>query len=222
MRRDSQYTDPETLRLLYQNPLNPLGGLADQNPLPPPAAPPVPPVPQHGPSYCPAVGQWTIKYFSSKRERWTYALVENLRPRVDRLWNPIIKDFDLVEEAEIVDNVPVLRVTTTNRCEQIVSWPHPVIQSFEDKDGTAAEILRERIKTQEQRAISCVGADAIETGILRIGEIRGVPSMSVVKIHLREWHLFASGSVAGRLIVGHNKQTAGGGDGPPEPIEPPL
>lgn len=223
MRRDSQYTDPDVLRLLYLNPRNPLGSLGDQDPLPTatvePPAPPVPPT--GGGGGCPALGQYTIKYISSTRERFTYTLVQALRPKVDYLWNPITKNWNRVGEVELIENVPVVKVVTENGAAKIVSYSHPVIQKLDDADGTPAIELKERIdigRVYGLKAVSCIGLDAVMTKLTEISEIPELPTATVVRIYLETEHIFPCGIVPGRMIMGHNKisieDQLGNGGGP--------
>ena len=153
------------------------------------------------------MGQYTIKYISSKQDRFTYTVVEALRPKVDYVWNPITWDWNRVGEVELIENVPVLKIITEDMAAQIVSYPHPVIQALDDADGTPAITLKERLdagRTYGLKAISCIELEARKT---RLASITEAGIMTVVRIYLETEHLFPCGIVPGRMIVGHNKRS---------------
>jgi hypothetical protein len=222
--RDTAHTNPDSLRLLYKNPKNPLRDLEDDvtaiaqsivvtSPASPPSG-------GYGGGQgggggggggggCPAVGMFTLTLGHGPIETIRYELVQNLRPYVDWLWNPILQVYDMVTRAEIVKDVECVAVKTTDLCEKIVSRTHPVIQSLADKNGTSINELLSDLEA-DHNAVSVIMFDTAET---QIDTIRSVGLRDVVHITLQRWGIYPIGKDPYKTILGHNKRELGGGNG---------
>lgn len=221
--RDTAYTNPDNLRLLYKQPKNPLRDLDDistiaqQIVVTSPSQPPSGGFGGNGGgnggggggSGCPAVGQFTLKLIDGTHDAVNPEYVENLRPMIDWLWHPIMQIYDRVTHVSIIKDVPCVRVQTFDRAEQIVSYSHPVIQTFKDTKGRSINSMLEDLESSHS-AVSCCAMESAET---QIESIASVGLRDVVRITLERFGIYTCGTDPLLTIVSHNKRELGGGGG---------
>lgn len=201
---DSIYTDPEALRLLYRNPRNVLGGLADVGSAPadvstvtPPFTPPVLDIP---PVYCPAVGQYILAA-SQISGSWGPMRVEHLVENITRIVDPITWQFAVVEKATRISDVDCAVIRTVNGAESIVSLSDLVITGLDDLDGRPLiDLIQDRSKAHTAVSVIEFKAERSE-----IESIWAVGKRDVIAITLRPTGRYASGSQPFRMTVRHNK-----------------
>lgn len=208
---DSQYTDPEALRLLYRNPRNQTGAILSEGPVQTVTSPTFEPVILPPPTHCPAVGQFTIIRVPNSKHGIMPMLVQLVQRHIDHLWNPITSTFQAVTLARRVKHVPCVKITTTDGAESIVSISDMVIRTLEDDTGrSVAELIAEH--DVEHRIVSCIKYRAGES---YIATIEDMGEQDVIEFSLEDNGIYASGSLPDRMTVRHNKEV-----NPPD--EPPV
>src|SRR5688572_28466023 len=87
---------------------------------------------------CPALDQYVLAM--GKGNAVVPKPVKDLTTK-DHLYNPLTKNFNKVTRALIVKDEDCLKIQTADFGQIIVSFTHPIIQSFDDKRGAEAERL---------------------------------------------------------------------------------
>lgn len=217
--QDSSFTNPDSLRLLYLNPRNPLRDLdMDETSVASPTTPvaqPTTSVPGSGggggtPVGCPAFGQWLLERVPHTRAGIRFLLVEDLlKGHPAFLWNPILRTFRRVIAAVLIENVECVQYRTFAGAESIVSYTHPVIQSLIDRHGSQiCDLINEPDKSHA--AVSYIDYALIET---QIESISAVGKRNAVKISLEgdDGDIYCCGTDPLKTNLGHNNKPGGGG-----------
>lgn len=199
---DSQYTNPDALRLLYLNPKNPLGGLGEANPVE--AVVPVPevPVPINPPpgQNCPALGQFILIRLSEKGGIH-YKKVEEIKVFEDYAWNPLTKSFHQIIKADIIKSQACARVRSSAGAETVCTLSEPLIQSFEDNEGTMVfDLVR-----NPDRSHKIIETIDFQTKESEIHSIANAGFLDVVHISLADGFIYTCGSDPLKTIARHNK-----------------
>lgn len=211
--RDSVYTDPEKLRILYRNPRNPLKAVEDvqtngagdgggEQPIF--TFNPNQDLPQ--PHFCPYVYQFIpvllIPRFDRREKgekQIDYKMAGDLQPFVDYAYNPITKKFNKIIKAEIIPNQYLYRFRTKGGYETIGTASHPIIQDLRDQNG------KRIIDFQPSESVLCWDSENL---IYELSDDSTMHSLdSAVHITLETEHIYAAGSGNGKLqfILCHNK-----------------
>lgn len=217
--KDSNYTNPDALRLLYLNPRNPTREATDQNqPVtllqqPPIIQPPPPGGGQTG-TGCPALTEYGLACVGTLRPMPQPMPVRVIRKGM-RLWNPIAKTFGIVAYAEVLKDANCVFVRTFSGVECVTSIASKGIVSIDDTKGRRIYDLL----TQEDERAGAVQwlmgqPNALDCTIEKIAD---AGKHDVMHITLEEVDgitpIYATGSTPQKMLAWHNK--------PRDPLEIP-
>lgn len=215
--RDTKYTNPDSIRLLYLNPKNPLKNVDDDRlglslietgPALPPSSSPSGTTGGGiggqggggGGGGCPALGQYTLAWEDAGRGVIIPKFIDDLIVGLDKLWHPIKRYFQEISHIRYID-AECVYVRTFDDADQIVSLSHPEIQSLDDENGTPISDMLANLEASH-KAVSCIDFGVNET---EIAEIRSVGRRTVAHISLVDGFIYACGSNPLRTVLGHNK-----------------
>jgi len=223
--RDSNYTNPDALRLLYTNPRNALRGLDDlasdidaSASIASPTG--LPPGNISGGALnsgevigCPVFGEYVLALFPDTRRVTRPVLVENLTICKDYLWQPVTKAFRKVLDVQIIKDVECVRLRTVDGAESRVTLTDRVIQSLADTQGRDVQSMIDEPHSIHG-AVSLIDFHLYES---EIEWIRSIGRQDAVRISLegKGGDIYASGTDPLKTTLRHNALAKPGSGEPP-------
>lgn len=203
--KDSIYTSPDALRLLYLNPRNPLKETSDQNAPQPIVQPPPPDVPVI-PSHCPAMTEYILACVGTLRPMPQPMPVRALREGM-RLWNPIAKTFGIVEYAEVSENQDCVRLCTYSGAEVLTSISSRGIVNIDDREGRYLfDLIMQKDKRDGAVQWLMGQKNALDCTIEAIADAGKADVMHIMLEKVEgQVPIYATGSRPEKMLCWHNK-----------------
>lgn len=117
------------------------------------------------------------------------------------LYNPLSREFDALEYAELIENVGIYRMTTKLGSSKLVSESHSIITNTQDLGGTP--MMKHWMKYSNSEVVSM---ELSSRNIFsdEIKQIQFVRPGNVIKIHLKTGHIYISGHSDEYVSLDHN------------------
>lgn len=117
----------------------------------------------------------------------------------DMLFNPVTETFHAIDALEIICDEPIWMVSTNNLAMCFSSGSHPIIRSLTDDRGTPVQVMHagSSVLTWDFESGCTVATKAsVVTDTGKMGD--------VMRIHMRDGHIYAAGHTPILFVVGHN------------------